>query len=173
MTRGVRVVLFGAALVSATAFASKTPTMHPVHFSYGRLTVEGRTLTLRLRLFRDDIAQALATFGSVPVRMASNAHTDALFASYFNERAFVATDGARLRGVVVASGEDAEMWWYDVRFTATRDVRTLRVRNGVLFDLYADQSNIVKVVHFPSERQFALSFAARDTEPQTVAFTSR
>ena len=39
--------------------------------------------------------------------------------------------------------------------------------------LEADQSNIVKVVHFPSERQFALSFAARDTEPQTVAFTSR
>lgn len=162
-----------AAFAPLASVAPRAAAPHPVHLSYGRLVVEGRTLTLRLRLFRDDLETALAKFNGAPVKVVSNGQSDSLFARYFNDRALVAADGERLAGVIVASGEDAEMWWYDVRFTAPRDVRTLRVRNGVLFDVYADQRNVVKVVHFPSERQFALSFAPRDTEPQTVAFTAR
>ena len=143
---------------------------HPIHMSYGRLVVEGRTVTLRLRMFRDDLEQALGQFGGAPVTLASDSRTALLFGRYVNDRVFVAADGRRLIGAVVAGGEDELMWWFEVRFDAPATVRALRVGNGILFDRYADQRNIVKVVHFPSERQFALSFTARDTEPRTIAF---
>ena len=163
------VVLLGVTMACAPAPAA----MHDVHLTYGRLVVEGRTLTLRLRLFRDDLEQALGRLGGAPVTLATDSRTDALFTRYVNDRVHVAADGHRLTGVVVASGADEQMWWYEVRFDARAAVRTLRVRNGMLFDLYADQRNIVKVVQFPSERQYVLSFATRDTEPQTIAFPVR
>ena len=162
-----------ALLAVLGAALTVVPPPHPAHLSYGRLVVEGRTLTFRLRLFRDDLEVALTRASGAPVTMASNARTDALFARYLDDRMFVAADGTRLTGTVVASGADDVMWWYEIRFDAPAAVRTMRLRNGVLFELYADQTNVVKVVHFPSERQFALSFATRDTEPQPIAFPAR
>jgi hypothetical protein len=161
-------------LVAFTAPAGpRAATTHPVHLSYGRLDVEGHTATLRLRLFRDDLERALGTFGGAPVAMHSDGATDSLFARYFHDRLFVSADGVRLAGTVIASGADELMWWYEVRFDARATVRTMRIRNAVLFELYGDQTNIVKVVHFPSERQFALSFAPQDTAPQAIAFPAR
>lgn len=167
--RAAAVVLLGVTM----AFAPAPATAHDVHLTYGRLVVEGRTLTLRLRLFRDDLTQALGRSGGAPVALATGARGDSLFTRYVNDRLHVVADGHRLTGVVVASGADELMWWYEVRFDARAAVRTLRLRNGVLFDLFADQRNIVKVVQFPSERQYVLSFATRDTEPQTIAFPDR
>jgi hypothetical protein len=58
----------------------------------------------------------------------------------------------------VASGEDIEgaevVWWYAFQYVAPEDAGSqLDMRNRLMFEVYEDQKNIVKIQHFPSEKQ--------------------
>jgi hypothetical protein len=49
-------------------------------------------------------------------------------------------------------------------------VNGVRIGNAVLFGLFRDQRNIVRVLHTPSDTRRTLYFAAPDDEPQSIAF---
>jgi hypothetical protein len=94
--------------------------------------------------------------------LAVNPDTDALFMSYFSEHFRIEVGGNTLVGRIVGSGEDAldrePVWWYAIQFEALEPVRSFRVRNTLLLELFDDQRNIVKFVHLPDERQKTYSF---------------
>ena len=53
---------------------------------------------------------------------------------------------------------------------AQGQVNGVRIGNAVLFGLFRDQRNIVRVLHTPSDTRRTLYFAAPDDEPQSIAF---
>jgi hypothetical protein len=162
--------LLFAALLALSGFpegAGDIP--HKLHVSYGNTVVEGNVIVSRIRLFRDDVEAALRRHGAgAEFTMAADLRTDSLFSAYFAERLTVEVEGERLEGRIIGSGEDSldrePVWWYAIQFEAQVPVRSFRVRNTLLFDLFDDQRNIFKIVLFPEETQRTYSFAIGEEE---------
>jgi hypothetical protein len=141
------------------------PQPHDLHVSYGSSVVEENVVVVRIRFFADDLAAALGGFAGLPdFVMTENAEVDALFLRYFADRFSLEIGGRGLPAGLVGSGQDMldrePVWWYAVQFQAEAPVTAFTVRNELLLELFDDQSNIVKFVHFPDERQRTYSFGA-------------
>ncbi len=136
---------------------------HDLHVSYGSSVVEANLVVVRTRFFKDDLEAAIRSHsGREEFTLAVNPDTDALFMSYFSEHFGIEVGGLALAGRIVGSGEDAldrePVWWYAVQFESPEPVRSFRVRNTLLLELFNDQRNIVKFVHFPDQTQKTYSF---------------
>jgi len=158
----------------AGAAASPGAGSHDLHVSYGAAAVEGSVLAVRIRFFRDDLATALARHaGRADVTLQVGPEADALFLAYLNSRLTVTVGGRTLPPTLVGSGEDEldrePVWWYAVQFDAGAPLTAFRVRNALLTELFDDQANIVKFVHFPDQRQKTYSFG-RGEETFEVRF---
>jgi hypothetical protein len=51
------------------------------------------------------------------------------------------------------------MWWYLVRYDSEETIEKLELRNSLLLAVFKDQKNIVKVAHYPDDRQQSFFFA--------------
>lgn len=162
-------------LVMALAPASGAgAAAHKLHVSYGAAAVENDVVVVRIRFFQDDLQAALRGHsGRRGLRLEDDPATDAAFLAYFDARFGISVDGEPLTGRIVASGEDEldrePVWWYAVQFEAPDTVRAFRVHNALLLELFDDQRNIVKFVHFPDQTQKTYSFG-RGEEAFDVAF---
>ncbi len=147
---------------------------HDLHGSNGHAVVEANVLTVRIRFFRDDLEGALARHaGRAGFRMSAEPQVEAAFLAYLRDHFSVQVGGRSLGPTVVASGEDEldrePVWWYAVQYEAPAPLTAFRVRNTLLTELFDDQTNIVKFVHFPDERQQTYSFG-RGEESFEVRF---
>jgi hypothetical protein len=136
---------------------------HDLHVSYGNAAVEGSVLAVRIRFFRNDLEAALARHTHQNAfRLRADPAVDAAFLVYFRARFSVEVGGRALDPHLVGSGEDEldrePVWWYAVQYEAPAALGVFRVRNTLLTELFDDQANIVKFVHFPDERQKTYSF---------------
>ncbi|MEJ2203783.1 MAG: hypothetical protein P8170_06710 [Gemmatimonadota bacterium] len=158
------VCLLLAALALAPLPGDGAGALHDLHVTYGNAAVEGNLVLIRLRLFKNDLEEALRRHAADPqLTLQANPATDGLFMKYVSEKFSIAVGGEELPGRIVASGEDLldrePVWWYTLQFDAPEPVTTFRVRNTLLFELFDDQRNVVKFVHFPEETQRTYSFA--------------
>lgn len=164
----IRLVLSALFALSATAEgASELP--HRMFVSYGNTAVEGNLIVSRIRFFKDDLEAALGRQAARPdFTMSVDPEVDAVFTAYYSERLTVEIDGVELEGRIIGSGEDSldrePVWWYTIQFEAPGPVRSFRIRNVLLFDLFEDQRNIFKIVRFPEETQRTYSFAVGEEE---------
>ncbi len=136
---------------------------HDLHVSYGNLGVEGSTAILQLRVFKDDLAEALRRMeGLEAVQLEVSPEIDALSLRYLSERFVLEVDGTALSGQIIGSGEDEldrePVWWYQIQFEAPEPIRSARITNTVLFEIFNDQSNVLRVVKFPQEDRQAFFF---------------
>lgn len=137
---------------------------HDLHVSYGNLGVEGAVAILQVRVFRDDLEEALRRFhGRDDIQLEVTPAVDALFLAYLTEKFILEVRGEALEGRIVGSGDDAldrePVWWYQIRFAATEAIRAARITNTMLFEIFSDQSNVLRVVRFPEETRSAYYFA--------------
>ncbi len=137
---------------------------HDLHITYGNLAVEGATAVYQIRVFRDDLVAALAGHaGESLLDMAASPEVDAIFLDYMEAHVRIRADGVLLEPALLASGEDEldrePVWWYRVQYRADAPVRQLSMVNTVLFELFDDQRNILRVVHFPGEARRTYYFA--------------
>jgi len=137
---------------------------HDLHVSYGNLGVEGATAILQLRIFKDDLEEALRRFhGRDSFLLAVSPEVDAIFLRYLAEKFILEVGETTLEGRIVGSGDDEldrePVWWYQVRFDAPEPIQAARITNTVLFEIFDDQSNILRVVDFPQETRRAYYFA--------------
>ena len=152
------------------------PPPHDMHLTYSRIVVDGRTIVCRVRLFHDDLELALRKHsGRTRTVVGATPAVDSIFASYFNASTSFTADGTRLRGRVRLSGEDHDatdqrMWWYEVELPATRPIRRLTIRMGLMFDVFGDQRNIVTLVKMPGADRYSLLFAAGDNKEETITW---
>jgi hypothetical protein len=145
------------------------PALHDLHLTSGSAAVEDDFIITRIRFFKDDLEAALRGTGAGPdFVMEDDPAVDAAFMAYFRERYVVTVDGERLTPTLIAKGEDEldrePVWWYAVQHQAPRAVRVFRVRNTLLLELFDDQRNIVKFVHFPDEVQRTYAFGRGEEE---------
>lgn len=131
---------------------------HDVHVSNGRMAVEGNVALVQVRLFKDDLTQALTGLAGRAVTLAPTPEMDALATRYLNRHLLVNAGGRVLVGRIVGSEEDDDMWAYQVEYRATAPIRSLVLTNTLLFDLYDDQRNLFRVMFFPSEKTEAFYF---------------
>jgi hypothetical protein len=137
---------------------------HDLHVSYGNLGVEGAVAILQLRIFKNDLEEALRRLdGRDSFLMAVSPEVDALFLRYLAQRFNLEVGGEVLDGQIVGSGDDEldrePVWWYQVQYTASGPIRAARITNTILFEIFHDQSNVLRVVRFPEETRRAYYFA--------------
>jgi hypothetical protein len=162
------VLLAGPGPGSESYSAADTP--HPLHLSTTQLAVDSTTVWLRIRMFKDDLELALGVrAGLDSLSLEPSAGHDSLFADYFNQAFGLRLNGTGVAGVIESSGEDVasgvgdlRMWWYQVRFDGVERIRSVEIRNEILYEQFEDQRNIVRVLHVPTDMQKTLYFAAPD-----------
>ena len=149
------------------------PTTHDFHVTYSRLAVEGNMAVIRIRLFKDDLNQALSTREERDVFVDTSPASDSLFQAYFNEQFVMRSNGETLTGRIVGSGKEVvgnePMWWYLFEFQASQTIDELDISQRILSEEFEDQKNIVQVQHFPSEKVYSL-YCVEDAWDYTVSF---
>jgi hypothetical protein len=151
---------------------------HPLHFATAQVAVEGSRVLVRLRTFQDDLETALARFdGRESVAMAATPGLDSLYLSYVSSRLEVVADGSPLSPAIVASGVDEEsgagdtrVWWALLEYEAASGIRELGVRATLLYEIFRDQRNVIRVLHPATDARRTFYFAAPDDDLRTVRF---
>jgi len=169
-----RLLALACCMVVMPLFASEAsvagkPVAHDLHLAYGDMAVEGSLIAGRIRMFRDDLEQALATLVDTDtLTLEPGAEADALVMRYVRDNLHIRVGGQELEASLMGSGEDdldlEPVWWVIVQYQAPSSVQELHVRNTLLFDVYDDQRNVFKFVHFPDEAQRTFYFAKGESE---------
>ena len=76
------------------------------------------------------------------------------------QQPFLETLGAMLQDEL----DREPVWWYAVQFEAPTSLESFTVRNTLLTEVFGDQRNIVKFIHFPDQKQKTYSFALGEEE---------
>ncbi len=142
---------------------------HDIHVSYGRVTVEGKAVTIRLRMFKDDLSKALARHHQRDtVDLEARALADSLATTYLSQKLLVAVDGKPLVGRIAAAGSEDKMWWYLVQYPIAARAGKLTIANRVFFELFDDQQNLLKVLQVRSGDETSLYFVPGEPGPVDV-----
>lgn len=170
-------LLSGLALVPVLpAHRSEPAVVHPMHVSYGRMVLEGDLAILNVRIFTDDLENALGQFHSIPgLRMRPDPVIDSLFTGYFNEKFTLIIADSVIPGAIVESGESDDMWWYIVLYQGWEPIDEISFRTELLYDIFDDQRNIMRILHTATEEyQMYYSVAgAPETHVFSTASSSR
>ncbi len=149
---------------------------HDTHVSHTRLVLEGNTIALRVRLFHDDLTLALKAFSHLSdLTLTPETRGDSVFSSYYAQHVKLEVNGEPVSLRVTASGmerDDAaqEVVWYVLEASLEQPATKLVMLNGLLFDAFKDQQNIVQLLRLPGDARRTLYFTAVDPRAQTVAF---
>lgn len=142
-----------AVLLLASGMIPPHADAHPLHTTLGELAYSPKTgaVRLTLRVFADDF---LAAVGRVRrARVAAGQPQIGSTASYLRRTVELrGSDGRpvslRLQGV----RRQGDVFWITLRGSAPAGLEGGSIRNALLFDLFDDQVNIVKVNRGRSER---------------------
>lgn len=135
------------------------------------MVIEDSAITIRVRMFRDDLEHALARFhGTDSATIARHPRLDSLVAPYLAKTLVLTVPGGSaggrltLEGPVVQVGRERdegnwEMTWVLLRLPLAAPVQHLEVRNDIMFELFPNQQNLVQVLVLPGGARQALYFA--------------
>jgi hypothetical protein len=149
---------------------------HDTHVSHTRLVLEGNTIALRVRLFHDDLTLALRrATGRSDLRITAESRVDSVFGAYFAKQVKLEVDGRPVALRVTASGmeQDAaaqEIVWYVLEGGLERPASRIVVLDGLLFEVFADQQNILQLLRMPEDQRRTLYFTASDPREQRIDF---
>ena len=141
------------------------PLAHPLKLSHGRVDVSGAVITLRVRMFWDDLQEAIRYMTEDRrFRIEHTARADSLVGEYLQDVMILEADGARPSGRVLESGEEEDMFWYIVEYRAPSAVRELVVRNQIMVDLYPEQRNVLQVRNPSADVNKTFYFSSKKEE---------
>ena len=170
-------VLVPGADAEPSAPGTRHPALvHDTHVSHTRLVLEGNTVALRVRLFHDDLTLALrAMTGDSSLALTEGSRADTLFARYFRQHVKLEVNGRPVALQVTASGmeQDAaaqQVVWYVLEGGLDRPAARIVLMNGLLFDAFRDQQNILQLLTLPGETRRTLYFIASDPRDQQLSF---
>jgi hypothetical protein len=143
---------------------------HDFHVSYTRMAVEPRVISAQIRLFTDDLTQALIKRTQVSGLILNSPAGEAAFQAYVAEKFVVTVNGRRLVPVVGTNVPDRDMSSYVVQWESPVPITSVTARNGALMELFGDQQNIVKVKHLATGKEETLFFAGGAATDQTFRF---
>ncbi len=160
-----------AGVVLATPDRSAAPAArHDFHVSYTRMAVEPTVISAQIRVFSDDITNALIQRSRVAAITLNSPQGDAAFTAYLTGQFPVTVNGRRLTPVLVSSTQDKDMWSYVVTWTSTTPITAVSMHNAALFELFDDQQNIVKVRHIASGKEATMFYSGGSRADQVFRF---
>jgi len=140
------------------------------------MVLEGRTVALRVRLFHDDLQLALRAFaGRANLELTPADRADSVFAAYFANVVRLEADGRAPALRVTASAAEPDqvagmVVWYLLEGQVAATPSRLTMLNGLLFEVFDDQQNIVQILRMPGEDRRTLYFTAREPRAQELRF---
>ncbi|MDA0682852.1 MAG: hypothetical protein O2797_07490 [Bacteroidetes bacterium] len=159
---------------SPAALSDDEAPRHDFHVTYSRMAVENDMAVVRIRLFKDDLSEALSKRLDRDVIVDISPESDSLFQVYFNESVSLVVGEETLAGNLVGSGEEyvgkEPMWWYLLEFKADGPIEGFTISQKILSEMFPEQKNIVQVQHFPSEKTYSL-YCVEDSWEYEVSFT--
>lgn len=156
--------------------ASRPPAAHDLHLTHTRMVVEDRTIACRIRLFKDDLETALRQYAKRPdLALTDEDRADSLFQAYWVRNMKLEANGLAVALRVTSSGAETdpaaqEVIWYVLEGAAPARVGRLTLLNGLMFELFRDQQNIMQLLRLPGETRRTLYFAATDPREQRLEF---
>ena len=154
--------------------ATPDPVVHDFHVTYSRIAVEDNMAVIRIRLFSDDLNQALSEREKRDITVDTSPTSESLFQVYFNELFVLSSNDETLAARMVGSGEEVvgnePMWWYLFEFRASQPIDELAISQRILSDVFSDQKNIVQIQHFPSEKMYSL-YCVEDAWDYSISFS--
>lgn len=163
---------------SSLAASRTTPALrHATHLSTLRLVVEGRSLTGRIRLFRDDLEAVLRKQArSDTLSLREGALAEALMTRYLASALVVtgSSDGPAASFRVTAAGLERDLVskqdvvWYVIEASLPTAPRLLDLQNRLLADEFEDQQNIVTVLRLPEDERTTLYFTGTARRAQSL-----
>lgn len=159
-----------AAAVLALMLLAPPPARHDLHVSHARVTVDRKSVTIRLRMFADDLSRALARHhGRDTVDVEARTVADPLALAYLGQKLLVSADALPLAGRITGAGKEDKMWWYLVEYPMDAKATTLSIANRVFFELFDDQQNLLKVVQVAGGEDASLYFVPGQPGPATLS----
>lgn len=118
---------------------------HNIHVTYATMAITQNTASVRVKYYKHDLEESVATFVKRDsVVLGVDRISDSLYVAYLDSTFRLNQDGRQLSGRVTASGEDGDMWWYQLEYSAPKPITSLRVVNKQLIESFRDQKNILK-----------------------------
>jgi hypothetical protein len=150
---------------TAEAGSTDAAVAHPLKLSHGRIDVDGALITARVRLFWDDLEEAIRYMTEDRrFRIGHTAEADSLVGAYLQTVLIVDADGTRPVGRVVQSGEEDDMFWYVIEYRAAAPVRRLTLRNAIMVDLFPEQRNVLQVRNTARNTNRTFYFSSKKEE---------
>ena len=169
-----RPLLLLALLATADGVPATPSAVHDLHLTHARMVVEGKSVVCRIRVFRDDLEIALQRqSGRADFKLTGEARADSLFGAYANRHFLLRADRDTLTFKVTSSGAEhdpssQEVLWYILEAEAPRPVTRLGVLNGLMFELFRDQQNIMQVLRQPAGERKTLYFVSTAAREQVI-----
>jgi hypothetical protein len=135
--------LFPVLLAGTTGAAPLAP-VHPIHTTLTEIARDAKgTITLRLRVFADDFSAAASRHAGTQPSV-HHVVSDAVASRYVADVVRLDDDGKIVRLSLVRQRREGDVVWLELRGTAS-SMAGLRLLNAMLFELHADQINVVQV----------------------------
>ena len=158
--------MLGAVLTLLLVTPPPAKAGHEIHVSYGRVSVEAKTVTIRLRMFKDDLSRALARHHQRDtVDVEARPLADSLALAYLGQKLLVSLDGKPLVGRITGAGSEDKMWWYLLEYPMAARGERLSLANRVFFELFENQQNLLKVIQAGSGEETSLYFVPGEPGP--------
>lgn len=142
--------------------------VHDIHVSNARMAIGPASATMQVRVFRDDLEAAMAKHTHVQrFVMKALPETDSVFLRYFNTRFSIRNGRDTWRAELIGRGAEKgirpelDIWYYDVKLVGRTSAAWVEIRNELLFDLFRDQTNIVKL-KLPRRSERTIMFVRGD-----------
>jgi hypothetical protein len=154
--------------IALTALIIASPVeAHPLHTSLAEITYDqgAKEIRVSVRVFIDDFTKAAAAYAGVRAAAARAAKVPASSESpllmYARASFVIADHSGRTLSLASCGGKRVgDLMWICFHSSAPANLGGFRVANRILFDLYADQINIVQATI--GDRKVSLLFTRGD-----------
>jgi hypothetical protein len=139
-----------------------TAALHPFHVSVCEIehNSEANTLQITHRIFLDDLEQAIndANKSNFDLYEPRNPQlVDKLIGEYIGEHFQLTVNGNPVTCNYLGHESDLEAAWCYVEVKGVKTIEEVSVFNSILFETFADQSNIVHISYGGTTRSFQLA----------------
>jgi hypothetical protein len=123
------------------------------------MVIEDALATMRIRFFKHDLEHAVRHFhGLHQVNLAADNRSDSLFLDYLSSTFTLESSSDTVLPSIVGSGEESDVWWYDLQFKHEGPFDDVSMTNQLLFDIFDDQKNIITTTQLPAGLRRVLYF---------------
>lgn len=135
--------------------------LHPYHVSVTeiRFDEEAHSLQITERIFIDDLEEGLRAANSNPnfVLMDDSLQTHNYLKAYFEDNFQLSVNGKTSNYRYLGGEIEDDVIWCYIELTNVQDLKSIRLTNKLLTDIYDDQKNLVHFKIGGEKKSFILS----------------